>query len=177
VGALTTNPVGPLRAQTAALLLAVLSALGCFAVLFAGLIELLVDHSVPRVVYGTGAGAMVVVALLARWLRRAPLPRSTQILVATVLVALAVLHWVPWSSRKVFLRDLERVEIGMSMMQAKAVMAGYMIGTGWHTPDGEVRAENTLVFRHSDLPNYNSDWGVVRLDDTGHVYSVEFLPD
>lgn len=166
-----------MRVRSVAPLCGFLWVLAGLAILGAGLVELLVDTPLPRGCYGIAAGVLVGWTLQARLLLRTPVPRSTKLLLAAALVALAVLHWVPWSSRKVFLRDLERVQIGMSMMQAKAVMAGYRIGTGWQTPDGEMRVENTLVFRHSDLPHYNSDWGVVRLDDTGHVYSVEFLPD
>lgn len=114
----------------------------------------------------------------------------------------ALLYLVPWSSRKPFLRDLGRIEIGMTQGEVEEIMAGYIRGTGWPaspagtrpeagfladvssgaryatepTAGGELAFRDSFVFRHSDDGAFNSDWGVVRFHD-GRVAAVEFLPD
>ncbi len=112
---------------------------------------------------------------------------------ALVLALIAALHFVDWSTRKPFLRDLARVRIGMTEDEVRQVMAGYMEGTGWPAmPDrreaepsatpaespsrGELAIPNSLVFRHSNESAFNSDWAVITISD-GKVVSVNFSPD
>ena len=117
--------------------------------------------------------------------------------VAMVLVA--ALHFVPWTSRKPFLRDLERVQAGMTESEVRRIMGRYAEGTGWPampgggsgtmtdlgsggthkttvSTNGDLALRDSLVFRHSTDGRFNSDWGIVKLDG-GRVTGVSFSPD
>jgi hypothetical protein len=43
----------------------------------------------------------------------------------------ATLYFVDWSSRKVFLRHLDLIKVGMTESDVRTIMAGHMEGTGW----------------------------------------------
>jgi hypothetical protein len=115
------------------------------------------------------------------------------------LALLIILHAVPWNSRKGFVRDLDRVRIGMTAEEVDAIMGKYMKGTGWPagpettahvltevnsgnvtntytTPEGELGIQDSVVYRHSNGAEFNSDWGVVTLKD-GRVVRTHFSPD
>ncbi len=117
------------------------------------------------------------------------------------VMSLSALYFVPWSTRKSFLRDLNRIAVGMSEAQAENIMGRYMRGTGLRvnpavetppdtirdivsgrafvtkmSPNGEVLLVNAIVFRHSNDSRFNADWGVIRLKK-GRVIAVHFLPD
>jgi hypothetical protein len=117
--------------------------------------------------------------------------------VAMVLVA--ALHFVPWTSRKPFLRDLHRVQAGMTESEVRLIMGRYAEGTGWPampeggsgtltdlgsggthrtkvSTNGDLALRDALVFRHSTDGRFNSDWGIVKLDE-GRVTGVSFSPD
>lgn len=130
--------------------------------------------------------------------------RTTQAKLAVLASALLLgcLHFVPWSSRKPFLRDLANIKPGMSVEEVRSMMARYVEGTGWPTnpfsengggvlqeagtqrgfqieanASGEMEIQNSLVFRHNpDDGRFNSDWGVVEFSNN-RVIKVSFLPD
>lgn len=56
------------------------------------------------------------------------------ILCGLFLLAMVALWFSPVSTRQPFLRDLGRVEKGMTLAQVEAIMGGYMKGTGWPEP-------------------------------------------
>lgn len=116
-----------------------------------------------------------------------------------------LLYELEWNSRKGFLRDLNKVQIGMSESEVREIMAGYMEGTGWpessfgeqgpdggpkplyiagsdssyattNSESGEMMIAGALVFRHSDEGSFNSDWGIVSFTE-GKVTGVKFSPD
>lgn len=160
--------------------------LGCalLMVAFAGFAELLLLMPLPLWTYSLAA-MLAAAGLVPTSGSRHRAARWGGL--ALVLVMLAILHAVPWSSRKVFLRDLSRVKPGMTEAEVRRVMEGYIEGTGWPLPHGgeggdgasspgELRLLDGLVFRHSELPRFNSDWGVVTFSN-GVARSVEFLPD
>jgi hypothetical protein len=115
---------------------------------------------------------------------------------------IATLYFVEWTSRKPFLRDLDRVRVGMTEVEVRQIMYRYLEGTGWPAfPDGnsnnasgmlmvgsgaryptgasksgELVIRDSLVFRHSKTARFNSDWGIVSLS-SGRVVSVSFSPD
>ncbi len=98
-----------------------------------------------------------------------------------VMAALAALHFVPWTGRKTFLRDLYTIRPGMTEDQVRRIMARYIEGTGWPAPGGSAAGESlllpgSLVFRHSNEAAFNSDWGIVALKD-GKVSDVRFSAD
>jgi hypothetical protein len=96
----------------------------------------------------------------------------------------AILNLTPWSSRNGFLKRLYSIKPGMTVTQVKAVMRGYIQGTGippnpfadTRIPTEGLTIQSALVFRHSEEPAYNADWGIVNLRD-GIVTSVEFSAD
>ena len=75
----------------------------------------------------------------------------------------------------------------MSVREVRGIMAGYMEGTGWPAnpfaesnesseSPGQLAIPDALVFRHSDEPAYNSDWGIVSFQ-AGRITKVEFSAD
>ena len=108
------------------------------------------------------------------------------------LVALGL----PLTGRDRFVTDLNRIRPGMTRSEASEIMDGYMRGTGWRVPagdqgiriagggsydgyadaSGELAIEGCEVYRHSDHPNHDSDWGIVCFQDD-RVTSIEFSPD
>ena len=120
-----------------------------------------------------------------------------------VIAAIATLYFAEWTTRKPFLRDLDRIRVGMTEAEARHIMGRYMEGTGWPaspfdastnatstltdvgsgskystatSPSGEMVIRDSLVFRHSTDGAFNSDWGIVSLS-SGRVVRVEFSPD
>ena len=143
---------------------------------------------------------LIAVLFAAALLRRGPTPG--QIIRVTALLFLcavmAVLYFGDWTSRKPFLRDLDRVKVGMNQSEVMSIMGRYMQGTGWPalgdspgklvdsgngntfesdiSPSGELTIKDSIVFRHSNEGSFNSDWGIVSFSD-GKVVRVEFSPD
>jgi hypothetical protein len=136
-----------------------------------------------------------------------PVPARSQIRRLTVLAALlvfiAALYFVDWTTRKAFLRDLAQVQVGMTESQVRHIMGHYMEGTGWPalpgsnsangpgtlnivgsssqystetSPSGQMAIRDSLVFRHSNDGAFNSDWGIISLS-SGKVVRVEFSPN
>jgi hypothetical protein len=128
--------------------------------------------------------------------------RRTSMLVALV-GTIAALYFVPWTTRKPFLRDFARVQVGMTEAEVRQIMGHYIEGTGWPanpsdtstnsvstltdagsgaqysattSPSGEMVLRSALVFRHSTDGAFNSDWGIVSLS-SGRVARVSFSPD
>lgn len=123
---------------------------------------------------------------------------------AALVASLLILYVVPWNSRKPFLRDLEKVEVGMTMADVETIMGRYMKGTEWPawalsaSPTGQptevgsgttmstfdslsrelVRRDSTfsMTYRHSTDGAFNSDWGVLKFKE-GRVIAKKFLPD
>ena len=122
---------------------------------------------------------------------------------AAVIAGIAVLYFVEWTSRKPFLCDLARVHVGMTEAEVRRIMGRYIEGTGWPaspfdtttnssstltdvssgsqystttSPAGAMVIRDSLVFRHSTVGAFNSDWGIVSLS-SGRVVRVEFSPD
>jgi hypothetical protein len=150
----------------------------------------------PLSVYAAYAALMVALLALA-WgsARRAGAPA------AALLTGLLVLYAVPWTTRKAFIRDLHQIKPGMTECQAEAIMRPYLRGSGWPacplsapgSPSGAPppprglgnldedrppsrHVNKQMIYRHSNDPRFDSDWGVVGLSD-GRVVNVEFLPD
>jgi hypothetical protein len=156
-------------------------ALASSALLLFAASEMLIAMPIPWRLY-VAAAAMFAVGLLRKRPPRRQFGRLV-ILMSICLVA-AILHLTPWSSRKVFLKDLYSIKPGMTVTEVKAIMAGYIPGTGFPSnplaeppgPSGELTIRGALVFRHSEEPAYNADWGIVNFRD-GRVTGVEFSAD
>lgn len=133
---------------------------------------------------------VVVAAMFAAGLLRLRPPRQQRgrlVAFSAVCFVMAGLYLVPWCSRTHFLRRLYSVKPGMSVRDVRRVMAGYMEGTGvpanpmdeskrFSDSDGQLLIPDCLVFRHSDDPAYNADWGMIYFR-AGRVAKVEFSAD
>lgn len=140
-------------------------------------------------------GTVLIVALDATKKRTV----GTFVAYSLAIAILMVLHLMPWTSRKPFMQQLAKVQIGMTQAEVDQIMDGYMRGTGWpanpfadvapltevssgtslvaeNSRDGELTIRDTVVFRHSNDGRFNSDWGVVTFRDD-KVISVVFMPD
>ncbi len=143
-------------------------------------------------------GAVWTVVQLPFLLYRASVRKSCVILLFWGV--LVVLFLVPWNSRKSFLRDFDKVHVGMSEAEVRVLIGKYIEGTGWAaqprdrrsstltevstgitletvaTSTGELGFRDALVYRHSDTGSFNADWGVVHFAN-GRVVAKEFMPD
>jgi hypothetical protein len=175
-------------------------ALAAFALALLAGCEIVLRYPVAGWLY-----LLVAIAFAAALVRSAPirsqLPRVA--VLAAVLALIGALYRVEWTSRKPFLRDLDRVRVGMTEAEVRQVMARYLEGTGWPASPGLGSAEtsgpsnsdgagsegsggtssadqlhlrDSLVFRHSNHADFNSDWGIVSFAD-GRVVRVEFNAD
>jgi hypothetical protein len=160
---------------------AIVLALASLAMFLFAASEMLVAIPVAWWLY-VASSAMFAVGLLRNRHPRRQLGRLVT-LISICLVA-AILYLTPWSSRNAFLKDLYSIKPGMTVAEVQAIMRGYIPGTGFPSnpfaekpaPPGELTIQGALVFRHSEEPAYNADWGIVNLRD-GRVTSVEFSAD
>jgi hypothetical protein len=133
------------------------------------------------------AGSISLLKATPRWPRAAMLGAFSIYLVALGL---------PITGRDRFVTDLSRIRPGMPRAEVTRIMAGYMRGTGWPAPagdqgvrivgggsyegyadgSGELAIEGCEIYRHSDHPDHDSDWGIVCFQ-ADRVASVEFSPD
>jgi hypothetical protein len=91
-------------------------------------------------------------------------------LVAANAVVLA-LFLVPWTTRKPFLRDLYSIKPGMSVAEARKIMAR------WVDESRGIDTGNSISFRHSiHDARFNADFGQVDIQN-GKVVGVWFSPD
>jgi hypothetical protein len=148
---------------------------------------------------------LIAIGFAVALIRRAPIRNQRAGIGALVLIyaVIASLYFVEWTTRKPFLRDLARVQVGMTGADVRRIMSGYMEGTGWPaspydnstdssstltdvgsgsqystttSASGEMVIRDSLVFRHSTNGAFNSDWGIVSLSG-GRVVKTEFSPD
>ena len=137
--------------------------------------------------------------ILSLFLLRRPTKLKFGIL-TVFLLWLPSLYLVEWSSREPFLRDLGRVQPGMTPEEVESLMGRYIHGTGWppnpfNAQEGsleiagrdgtfplglsdadELELKGCEVYRHSNHRNFDSDWGIVCYAGRG-VSSVEFSHD
>lgn len=95
---------------------------------------------------------------------------SVGVVAVGLCAALACLHIVPWTSRKVFLRKFEQVHPAMTTAKLDDVLRGYAFVE--RTTSGAL--QRTYV--HSRSGRFDSDWGVVHIRN-GHVIDTRFYPD
>jgi hypothetical protein len=109
-----------------------LALLGLAAVAWAGWLDLELagdwrNWIVPVVMFAPTA-LVTVLALASR--RRA----SRVVGFLTVALVIFVVR-VPWTPRKLFVMRLHSIDEGMGVDEVEAIMAGYVKGNGWATPD------------------------------------------
>ena len=131
-----------------------------------------------RLAFGAG-----MLALPGLWCALLVRKRWYFIVLAGAIAAVFLLAAVPWTPRKLFVRDLMSVEEGMTIDEAEAVMDGWGYGYGadyaqppedW--PTDAVRATFTgrLDYRWTEVPT--ADWGHIHIVD-GHVTEVDWSRD
>ncbi|UCC61706.1 MAG: hypothetical protein JSV36_12985, partial [Anaerolineae bacterium] len=117
--------------------------------------------------------------------------RQKLLILALLAIAFSSVRFIDWNSRKPFLKDLYRIEVGMTVAQVEQIMGDYMTGGGvpLGSPgtrlDGRLAegligpaepATGTISYRHTDEWWGNSDWGVVTLEN-GRVVDIWFSHD
>jgi hypothetical protein len=179
---------------------AALVTIAAIALALFALCEVLIAYPVVWWLY-VSIAIVFALALIRRGTPRAQLSRLGGL--AGVSVFMAVLYFVDWTTRKPFLRDLDRVRVGMTEAEVRRIMGRYMEGTGWPalpgssptngpgtlnivgsgshystetSSSGQLTIRDSLVFRHSNDGAFGSDWGIVSLS-SGRVVRVEFSPD
>jgi hypothetical protein len=165
----------PMALVLAPLRNSVVISLAVTLLVLSALVELLLGMPVAAAIY------LPIAIVLSGAIRiERPILHHRKRLAALVAVngLILALFLIPWTTRKPFLRHLYSIKPGMSVNEVKKIMAGYMEGTGWKYPSAsqEVTIASSLVFRHSNDGQFNSDWGVVTIQD-GKVVGVRFDPD
>jgi hypothetical protein len=88
-----------------------------------------------------------------------------------LLGCLAILHWVPWNTRKVFLSQFNRIQPGMTIEQVDTMLRPCSLDISEQPVNKTLRS-----YRHSRLPRFDSDVGIVYF--SGEVVTkTEFLFD
>lgn len=168
----TSSAGGPYDAPPPRVAVWMVAGVGLVVVGVFALFELGAAMPLPWTVYLGGValvGATVGLAVAARgrggW-------RGPVALGAVASLLLVVLLAVPWTSRKRFLRRLDRVEVGMSREEARRVLLPYRPLPA----DGALTPATTDWYSHSSAAEFNADFGIVRYRD-GRVTAVEFSWD
>jgi hypothetical protein len=164
-------------------------ALLAVAIWFSLSIYLVLDASFAVSVYWQVAAIYAAFWILIGALLLVGSPRREKLLILGLLVvALLSVRFVDWNSRKPFLKDLYRVQEGMTVEQVEQIMGHHMVGSGWPAdPLGlptrsavagteDLTQPDRLVYRHTNEGWGNSDWGEIRFQE-GRVVEIRFLPD
>ena len=106
--------------------------------------------------------------------------RRRVLILGLFAIAILSMPFINWSSRKPFLRDLQRIEEGMTEAQVKQIMGKYIkeadlpscllseaTGTEGLSPG------NCVFYRHTAASGSNSDWGVIAFEND-RVARTEF---
>lgn len=135
---------------------------------------LILDLAVSVSVYpGFTASYVAFWALVLLLLPRGSPVRYKLLIPALLTVAVFSIRLIDWSSRKPFLKDLYRINKGMTAARVEQIMGDYMTGGG--VPLGSPRTRldergelvtGTISYRHTNEWWGNSDWGVVAFEDS-----------
>jgi hypothetical protein len=92
--------------------------------------------------------------------------------IAVLLICLVVLQTFTWNSRKAFLREFAKVEIGMSIAEVKEILSMYEASEG--RPSATVLQ---LGYHHDRVSaRFDADGALVQFEN-GRVVLKQFLPD
>jgi hypothetical protein len=171
--------------QTARLRYALLA----IAIWFALSIYLILDVAFAVSVYWQVAAIYAAFWILIGALLLVGSPSREKLLILGLLVvALFSIRFVDWNSRKPFLKDLHRVQEGMTIDEVEQIMGDYMGGIcypdhplGLPARESVAEAEelalpDRAVYRHTNEGWGDSDWGEIHFEK-GRVKEVRFLPD
>lgn len=137
------------------------------------LLELILPVSV--VPYATGACAVFFIAIGWFQLHKIEVALRITALSAGVLLILSMQFW-DWNARKPFLRDLYRIRVEMPVEEVKQIMRGYLNKPKREDPDPDIHPDDTIIYRPSNEPDYNADWGIISMQ-AGKVRRVEYSSD
>jgi hypothetical protein len=97
-------------------------------------------------------------------------------------ILLAALTGCPPNTQRYLLESMQKLKLGMSKSEADTIMTPYTKGTSWpyisalkieltgsrrgvyaidQRRNEELTLEGCDVYRHSELPKYDSDWGIL----------------
>jgi energy-coupling factor transporter transmembrane protein EcfT len=98
--------------------------------------------------------------------------RTSLFIIGAVSLGLVILHFVPWSPRKVFLQHFNRVQVGMTPGEVAGIMQPYEYG---EQKKGLGVVCRTYVHDRAD-GRFDSDWGQITFV-AGRVVKTKFLAD
>lgn len=112
---------------------------------------------------------------LALWLMKPIRLGPRLILLAISLFWILSIRYVDWNSRKPFVRDLLKIEYGMTTIEVDRTMKKYTRRTESDDLESDVRLENTLIYSHATKGPFYADFGVIRFkDDKVEAVKLEY---
>lgn len=159
-----------------------------FVVLAAGYLLLALTLDLFQGGTGFAMAALLAAGGLPLVITAVALRRRWMIAVALLSVLLVgALSLSCWHPRKAFVRDVQSVEVGMTVDEVEGILGGYLKGPGAkflqptppEYPAGErrTRATGVMIYRWNDTDGaYDADWGLVKFVD-GRVTHRELLAD
>jgi hypothetical protein len=104
--------------------------------------------------------------------------REKGLILVLFLILVFSLRFVNWNSRKLFLRDLYRIDEGMTYPQVERILNGYERSFATDTLVDEQGRPVTghVSYTHTDAAWGDSDIGLLTFK-SGRVVEVEYLPD
>ena len=163
----------PTRLRYILFAFALLIALGVFFVLdFVADVSIYVRFVAAYAAFWVLAGALLLQGTALRY----------KLLILVVFLAMLwAVRFIDWNSRKPFVKDLYRVQEGMTEAQVERIMGPYIeeaILPVSLSNKGDEADEPTLgskvFYRHTDKSWGSSEWGVVTFED-GRVVQAEFI--
>ena len=99
-------------------------------------------------------------------------------LLAIFLTAILVIYSIDWNSRKPFLRDFHRIEIGMAATQVDQMMDDYIKFIG---PTTQLNAQGDVVAGKISYRHTRQGWGdsdVIMLTiESGQIIEISYYPN
>jgi len=104
--------------------------------------------------------------------------RYILLIIAFFLVAILLLQFVDWDSRKPFLRDFYRIEPGMTVQQVDQILDGYLkyVSPASKLDEHGKILEGTVSYQHTTKGWGDADIGLITVANDRVVKAV-FYPD
>lgn len=135
------------------------------------------ERALPVSIVPFAAITCAILFVMIGWFRTRSIKTAQRIisLSASVLLILSM-QYFDWNPRKPFLRDLYHIRIGMTVSEVRKTMHGYLDRPNLNDPEPNIQANDSIVYRPSNDPAYNADWGIVTIYN-GEVQGVEYSSD
>ena len=99
-------------------------------------------------------------------------------LLAIFLTAILVIYSIDWNSRKPFLRDFHRIEIGMTATQVDQMMKNYIKFIG---PTTQLNAQGDILAGKISYRHTRQGWGdsdvIILTIENSQIVEISYYPD